>query len=202
MRFECGERDGGSGTAFVNGIASATLGCTSMFTFAAQKSIWSSVLALALSGMLGSAEAAESGAKSKDGAESTGKGKTSSGATTAPATTAPTKPAVKAPAKVAEKGSDKSAQRALRGTAAVEAEAEENSRFEAARALAFEDGAVKKLREKAENVTGDAEGTKALKDYLKALYGKMRSLEPTLKERIDLTEAAALRQLERPAPAK
>ncbi len=84
----------------------------------------------------------------------------------------------------------------------MEAEAEENSRFEAARALAFEDGAVKKLREKAENVTGDAEGTKALKDYLKALYGKMRSLEPTLKERIDLTEAAALRQLERPAPAK
>jgi hypothetical protein len=30
----------------------------------------------------------------------------------------------------------------------------------------------------------------------------MRSLEPALKERVDLTEAAALRQLEKPVPAK
>jgi hypothetical protein len=168
-----------------------------MFMFAGQKSLWSSVVALTLCGMLGVAGAAESGSKGKESNTGTGKGKPSGVA--APATpVVPAKSGTKTPAKAVEKPAPK----VLRGTAAVEAEAEENTRFEAARALAFEDAAVKKLREKAENVTGEAEGTKALKEYFKALYGKMRSLEPALKERVDLTEAAALRQLEKPVPAK
>ena len=168
-----------------------------MFMFAGQKSLWSSVVALTLCGMLGVAAAAESGSKGKESNAGAGKGK--AGAPAAPSNPQPSaKSLSKAPAKAAEKP----AQKVLRGSAAVEAEAEENTRFEAARALAFEDATVKKLREKAENVTGEAEGAKALKEYFKALYGKMRSLEPALKERVDLTEAAALRQLEKPVPAK
>lgn len=163
-----------------------------MFMFLGQKSLWSSCVALTLCGVLGVARAAESGSKSKENSAGTGKGATA--ATPAPAT--------KSAPKSAAKPVEKPAQKVLRGAAAAEAELEENARFEAARALAFEDAAVKKLREKAEGVTGEVEGTKALKEYFKALYGKMRSLEPALKERVDLTEAAALRQLDKPSAAK
>jgi hypothetical protein len=37
-----------------------------------------------------------------------------------------------------------------------------------------------------------------MRAYLRALYGKMRALEPSLEERINLTEAAALKAVSKP----
>jgi len=69
----------------------------------------------------------------------------------------------------------------------------EDERFANARKTASEDPKILELREKADLAkTGEA-GAKAMRAYLKALYGKMRTLEPSLEERIDLTEAAALK---------
>ena len=69
----------------------------------------------------------------------------------------------------------------------------EDERFANARKAASEDPKVLELREKADLAkTGEA-GSKAMRAYLKALYGKMRTLEPSLEDRIDLTESAALK---------
>ena len=44
---------------------------------------------------------------------------------------------------------------------------------------------VMALREKSDNAATDEEGHKALREYNKALFEKMRSLEPSLGGRID-----------------
>ncbi len=74
-----------------------------------------------------------------------------------------------------------------------EAPKTEDERFIFARKTASEDPKVIELRSKADAAIKDAEVARLTRAYLRTLYGKMRTLEPTIKERIDLTEAAALR---------
>lgn len=69
----------------------------------------------------------------------------------------------------------------------------EDERFTAARKAAAEDPKVAELRAKTDSAKTDEAAHRAMRSYLKALYSKMRALEPTLEERIDMTEAAALR---------
>ena len=69
----------------------------------------------------------------------------------------------------------------------------EDERFTAARKAAYEDPRVAELRAKADAAKNEEAANRAMRSYLRALYGKMRTLEPTLEERINLTEAAALR---------
>jgi hypothetical protein len=69
----------------------------------------------------------------------------------------------------------------------------EDERFANARKAAAEDPKVVELREKADLAKTEEAGTKAMRAYLRALYGKMRTLEPSLEGRINLTEAAALK---------
>lgn len=69
----------------------------------------------------------------------------------------------------------------------------EDERFANARKAAAEDPKILELREKADLAKTEEAGSKAMRAYLKALYGKMRTLEPSLEERINLTEAAALK---------
>lgn len=69
----------------------------------------------------------------------------------------------------------------------------EEERFEAARKTAAEDAKIAELRTKAEASPNNAESNRLMRSYLHSLYGKMRTLEPTLSERIDLTEKAALK---------
>jgi hypothetical protein len=69
----------------------------------------------------------------------------------------------------------------------------EDERFANARKAAAEDPKVVELREKADLAKTEETGTKAMRAYLRALYGKMRTLEPSLEGRINLTEAAALK---------
>jgi hypothetical protein len=69
----------------------------------------------------------------------------------------------------------------------------EDERFANARKTAAEDPKVVELREKADLAKTEEAGAKAMRAYLRALYTKMRTLEPSLEGRINLTEAAALK---------
>ena len=69
----------------------------------------------------------------------------------------------------------------------------DEERFTAARKAAYEDAKVAELRAKVDSAKNDDTANKAMRSYLRALYGKMRSIEPSLEERINMTEAAALR---------
>lgn len=77
----------------------------------------------------------------------------------------------------------------------LEEEAEESSHFQAAKAKALDDARVKELQAKADEATG-AEAKTASRRYYKALYDKMREIDPSVKDRIDRTEAATMRRLE------
>jgi hypothetical protein len=73
----------------------------------------------------------------------------------------------------------------------------EDELFSAVRLQALEDPNVGELRAKADKARDKDSGVAATKAYLRGLYGKMRDLEPGLKERIDLTETAAIQGLSR-----
>ena len=83
--------------------------------------------------------------------------------------------------------------------AALPAAQTDDERFILARKAASEDPKVIELRNKADAATKDAEVARLTRAYLRTLYGRMRTLEPKIKERIDLTEAAALRLVPEPA---
>lgn len=74
----------------------------------------------------------------------------------------------------------------------------EDELFNQARQQAFEDAKVAELRIKADEAKSKDAANAATRAYLKSLYSKMRSIEPSLKDRIDLTEAAALKGLDSP----
>jgi hypothetical protein len=76
-----------------------------------------------------------------------------------------------------------------------EEEAEETSRFQAAKAKAMEDPHLQGLQAKADSAVGD-EARVATRRYYKALYQKMRKIEPSLTDRIDRTEDASMRRVE------
>lgn len=71
--------------------------------------------------------------------------------------------------------------------------AEQTQRFQEVKTKALADKKVQELQEKADNATGD-ESRPALRQYYKALYSRMREIDPTLRERIQRTEAASLRR--------
>jgi hypothetical protein len=73
--------------------------------------------------------------------------------------------------------------------------ATEDERFSAARTAASEDKVVADLRNKADTAKSQEAATRAMRAYMRGLYSKMRSIEPSLQERINMTEAAALRAL-------
>jgi hypothetical protein len=77
----------------------------------------------------------------------------------------------------------------------AEEEAEETAHFQTAKTKALQDGHVQELQAKADSAIGD-EAKTASRRYYKALYEKMREIDPSLKDRIDRTQAAALRRLE------
>ena len=78
------------------------------------------------------------------------------------------------------------------------APANEDELFKQARQQASEDAKVAELRVKADEAKSKDAASAATRAYLKSLYSKMRSIEPSLKDRIDLTEAAALKGLDSP----
>lgn len=74
---------------------------------------------------------------------------------------------------------------------------DETARFEQARTKALADKQVKQLQDKADNAVKDEDQRKASKEYYKALYSRMRKIDPSLKESIDRTEAVTMKRLDR-----
>jgi len=79
----------------------------------------------------------------------------------------------------------------------AESAAQETARFQQAKAKALADKRIKDLQEKADSAPNEDAQQKASKAYYKALYDRMRKIDPGLKDRIDRTENATMKQMER-----
>ena len=94
---------------------------------------------------------------------------------------------------------EKSAGPVAESRSPLEVEATEASHFQAAKAKALADKRVQELQAAADTATGD-EAKTASRRYYKALFSKMREIDPTVTDRINRTEAAALRRVEQENP--
>ena len=74
-------------------------------------------------------------------------------------------------------------------------EAHDKARFTELKAQAVQDPAIKVLRDKATTSTGAA-GRDAEKAYEKALFDKVRSMDPSISDYVDRLEKYALKRLE------
>jgi len=74
-------------------------------------------------------------------------------------------------------------------------EAQEKWKYDEAHKRALEDPDVQALKQKADGVTDPEDGRRALRAYNKALFNKMRSIDPSVKERVDAIEAGVMKRL-------
>jgi len=72
----------------------------------------------------------------------------------------------------------------------------EKAKYDEVRSRALADERIQKLREKADGALSEEEGRKELRAYNKALFEKMRALEPSISGRVERVEAAVLKQLD------
>ena len=81
-------------------------------------------------------------------------------------------------------------------------DAAERAKYQQARSKALEDKKVRELQAQSDAAASEAEQKTLTRSYYKALYSRMRKIDPSIRERIDRTEAASLKRLEREsAPA-
>lgn len=71
----------------------------------------------------------------------------------------------------------------------------DKQKYDAARVKAMEDPEIQALKQKADEAVSDAEANQAQRAYNKALFAKMRKLDPLIKERIDRMESAVMKKL-------
>jgi hypothetical protein len=71
----------------------------------------------------------------------------------------------------------------------------EKKHYDQAKAKAMEMPEILALKEKADNAATDEESRRALRSFNKALFNKMRQLDPTIKDRADRVEAALMKRL-------
>ena len=81
----------------------------------------------------------------------------------------------------------------------AEEEAETSAHFQAAKTKALQDPHIQDLQNAADSATGD-DAKAAMRRYYKALYEKMRDIDPSISDRIDRTEAATMRRVESETP--
>ena len=72
----------------------------------------------------------------------------------------------------------------------------EDARYDYAKARAADEANIRELKGKADAATTEEEGRKNLRAYNRALFEKMRKLEPSISDRIERMEAAVLKRLE------
>jgi len=75
-----------------------------------------------------------------------------------------------------------------------EQEAKDKARYHEIKAKALEDSDLKALKEKADNATGDDE-IPAEKAYNKALFKKLREIDPSISDYIDRMEKATMKRI-------
>jgi len=80
-------------------------------------------------------------------------------------------------------------------TADADEEAKEKQRFEMAKSKANEDPQIKSLKAKADEATTEEESKAALRTYNKALFEKVKKIDPSVSEWADRLEAAILKRL-------
>jgi hypothetical protein len=74
-------------------------------------------------------------------------------------------------------------------------EAEERTKFAEAKTKALESTALQELKLKADTAPTEEEARRSLRAYNKALFLRMRQIDPSIRERIDATEAFILKRL-------
>jgi len=79
--------------------------------------------------------------------------------------------------------------------APVDAEADEDRRYEAAKEQAKADPRIQDLKAKSDAASGKEAGREASVAYYQALFQKIREIDKTLTERVMLTEKALMRRL-------
>ena len=72
----------------------------------------------------------------------------------------------------------------------------EKAKYDEVKSRAVQDKKIQELKAKADAAPTDAEGRKALRAYNKALFQKMRSLDSSIRGRVDRMETAVLKRLE------
>ncbi len=103
--------------------------------------------------------------------------RTSTTTKVAPVPTVPAAPAVPATAK--PKGGKGTAKK---GMPAVPANADDATKFRAAKSQAMEDAHIKELKNKADSEVNEAEAHKALTNYNRALFQKIREVDPSVSD--------------------
>ena len=74
-------------------------------------------------------------------------------------------------------------------------DAKDKARFHELKAKALEDKEIKALRDKADSATGDA-GREAERAYDKALFKKVRELDPSISDYVDRLEKFTMKRLD------
>lgn len=74
-------------------------------------------------------------------------------------------------------------------------EALEKWKYNEAKGKAMDDAKVQDLKSQADSAASEEDARKALRAYNKALFGRMREIDPSVKDRINLMESAVLRRL-------
>ena len=77
----------------------------------------------------------------------------------------------------------------------AEAEAAEKQKYDQAKAKAVADPKVQELRGKADLAATEDESRKALRAYNKAMFKRMKEIDPSIKEHVDRMEAAVMSRL-------
>ncbi len=119
---------------------------------------------------------------------------------------APDKPAVEVPPAPAatpapiKKGGKKPVVAPVKKTASTPPDTKdpdvlEKWKYDEAKARALEDADVADLKGKADAALNEDEGRKALRAYNRALFSKMRRVDPSIKERIDRIETSVMKRL-------
>ena len=80
----------------------------------------------------------------------------------------------------------------------VQEEADETAHFEGAKAKALQDPHIQALQAKVDAASAD-ELRSASRRYYRALFSKMRDIDPSITDRIDRAEAATLRRVQQDA---
>ncbi len=75
-------------------------------------------------------------------------------------------------------------------------DAQKETRYRQAETKALEDRSVREWKKKAHDAKTDEDQQKAMREYQKALFKKMRELDGAIKERVDQAEAAKLKSSE------
>ncbi len=74
-------------------------------------------------------------------------------------------------------------------------ETAEKLKYDQAKATANADAEIQELKKNADAAGNEEEVRKALRAYNKALFRKMRGIDPTIKDRIDGMEAGVMKRL-------